>query len=133
MFDRKSSPGQCRVFVGAMLFRIAWRTTPQQLRDQTLIGYGLDAGVPATMVRFLRGSEQSEPCVREMQDDRHAGYHSSVTAESVTPAAIPQVFAIPTGYALITAIINATQAQASAIMLLLSEIMVGSAASKASR
>jgi hypothetical protein len=48
-----------RVSLAAMLFRLAWRMTPQELRDKTLMTYGLHAGVPNAMVRYLRGFHDS--------------------------------------------------------------------------
>jgi hypothetical protein len=33
--------------------------TPQEMRDKTLMTYGLNAGVPNAMVRYLRGNRVS--------------------------------------------------------------------------
>ena len=48
------SPQHGRAWVAAMLFRFAWRMTPPSMRGNTVMSYGLDAGVPSQMVLCLR-------------------------------------------------------------------------------
>ena len=43
-----------RVWLAAWLFRLAWRMTPKEMRDKTVMTYGADAGVPSEMVLYLR-------------------------------------------------------------------------------
>jgi hypothetical protein len=48
------SPQHGRVWLAAMLFRLAWRMTPPSMRDDTIMTYGMDAGLPSEMVLYLR-------------------------------------------------------------------------------